>query len=68
MPDGSVFDGLETLRKNNTGYGDMKQMFIGAEGTLGIVTQSTAAAFRLMPLPRVRETAMLAVPSPHEAQ
>jgi FAD/FMN-containing dehydrogenase len=64
LPDGSVFDGLETLRKNNTGY-DMKQMFIGAEGTLGIVT---AAAFRLMPLPRVRETAMLAVPSPHEAQ
>lgn len=64
LPDGSVFDGLETLRKNNTGY-DMKQMFIGAEGTLGIVT---AAAFRLMPLPRVRETAMLSVPSPHEAQ
>ncbi|UUX49896.1 FAD-binding oxidoreductase [Nisaea acidiphila] len=64
LADGSVFDGLETLRKNNTGY-DMKQLFIGAEGTLGIVT---AAAFRLMPLPRVRETAMLAVPSPHEAQ
>lgn len=64
LADGSVFDGLETLRKNNTGY-DLKQLFIGAEGTLGIVT---AAAFRLMPLPRVRETAVLGVPSPEAAQ
>lgn len=64
LADGTVFDGLEALRKNNTGY-DMKQLFIGAEGTLGVIT---AAAFRLMPLPRVRETAMLALPSPDAAQ
>lgn len=63
LADGTVFDGLNTLRKNNTGY-DLKQMFIGAEGTLGIIT---AAAIRLMPLPRVRETAFLAVPSPDAA-
>jgi FAD/FMN-containing dehydrogenase len=64
MADGTVFDGLNTLRKNNTGY-DLKQLFIGAEGTLGIIT---AAAVRLMPLPCVRETAFLAVPNPHAAQ
>lgn len=37
LPDGTIFDGLSTLRKDNTGY-DLKQLFIGAEGTLGIVT------------------------------
>jgi FAD/FMN-containing dehydrogenase len=64
MPDGTVFDGLNTLRKNNTGY-DLKHLFIGAEGTLGIIT---AAALRLMPAPRGRETALLAVPEPAAAQ
>lgn len=64
LPDGSVLEDLNTLRKNNTGY-DLKQMFIGAEGTLGIIT---AAAFRLMPRPRVVETAMLAIPSLDAAQ
>ncbi len=64
MPDGTVFDGLNTLRKNNTGY-DLKQLFIGGEGTLGVIT---AAAVRLMPAPKVRETAILAVPDPHAAQ
>ena len=63
LSDGTVFDGLNTLRKNNTGY-DLKHLFVGAEGTLGIIT---AAAIRLMPLPRVRETAFLAVPSAHAA-
>jgi len=63
LADGTVLDGLNTLRKNNTGY-DLKQLFIGAEGTLGVIT---AAAIRLMPLPRVRETAFLAVPSPDSA-
>lgn len=64
LADGTVIDGLNTLRKNNTGY-DLKQLFIGAEGTLGVIT---AAAMRLMPLPRVRETALLAVPNPEAAQ
>jgi FAD/FMN-containing dehydrogenase len=45
LPDGSVFDGLSTLRKDNRGV-DLKQLFIGAEGTLGIVT---AVAVKLMP-------------------
>ncbi len=63
LSDGTVFDGLNTLRKNNTGY-DLKHLFVGAEGTLGIIT---AAAIRLMPLQRVRETAFLAVPSAHAA-
>jgi FAD/FMN-containing dehydrogenase len=64
LADGTILDGLNTLRKNNTGY-DLKHLFIGAEGTLGIIT---AAAMRLMPLPRVVETALLAVPDPHAAQ
>jgi serine/threonine-protein kinase 24/25/MST4 len=37
LPDGTIFDGLSTLRKNNTGY-DLKQLFIGSEGTIGIIT------------------------------
>ena len=64
LADGTVLEDLNTLRKNNTGY-DLKQMFIGAEGTLGIIT---AAAFRLMPGPKATETAMLALPSPTAAQ
>jgi D-2-hydroxyglutarate dehydrogenase len=38
LPDGSVFDNMTTLRKDNTGY-DMKHLFIGAEGTLGLITE-----------------------------
>ena len=45
LPDGRVWDGLRALRKDNTGY-DLKQLFIGAEGTLGVVT---AAVLRLQP-------------------
>ncbi|HVA15388.1 MAG TPA: FAD-binding oxidoreductase [Stellaceae bacterium] len=55
LPDGRVWHGLRALRKDNTGY-DLKQLFIGAEGTLGIVT---AATLRLFPLPKDVETAFL---------
>ena len=47
LPDGRVWDGLRALRKDNTGY-DLKQLFLGAEGTLGIIT---AAVLRLYPRP-----------------
>jgi D-lactate dehydrogenase (cytochrome) len=59
LPDGRVWDGLRGLRKNNTGY-DLKQVFLGSEGTLGIIT---AAVLKLYPKPRVSETALAAVPS-----
>jgi D-lactate dehydrogenase (cytochrome) len=52
-----VWDGLRGLRKDNTGY-DLKQLFIGAEGTLGIIT---AAVLKLFPKPRERVTAFAAV-------
>jgi FAD/FMN-containing dehydrogenase len=58
LADGRVLDLLRTLRKDNTGY-DLKQMFIGAEGTLGIVT---GAAIKLFPKPAQRATAFAAVP------
>lgn len=57
LPDGRVWDGLRGLRKDNTGY-DLKQLFIGAEGTLGIIT---AATMKLFPRPRQVETAFLAL-------
>lgn len=57
LADGTVVDGLRHLRKDNAGY-DWKQLFIGAEGTLGIVT---AAVLRLVPLPRESVTALLSV-------
>ena len=59
LPGGQVWDGLRTLRKDNTGY-DLKQLFIGAEGTLGIIT---AAALKLFPRPTQVQTALLALPS-----
>jgi len=55
LPDGEVLDALRSLRKDNTGY-DLKQLFIGAEGTLGIIT---AATLKLFPRPREVETAFL---------
>src|SRR5690606_21167807 len=57
LPDGRVWNGLRGLRKDNTGY-DLKQLFIGAEGTLGIIT---AATLKLFPRPRQVETAFLAL-------
>jgi FAD/FMN-containing dehydrogenase len=55
LPDGEVWDGLRALRKDNTGY-DLKQLFIGSEGTLGIIT---AATLKLFPRPREIATAFL---------
>ena len=63
LPDGTVWDGLRCLRKDNAGY-DLKQLVIGAEGTLGIIT---AATLRLFPLPRAKATAFMATPSPRAA-
>ena len=63
LPDGRVWEGLRGLRKDNTGY-DLKQLFIGAEGTLGIVT---AAVLKLFPAIRSRATAWVAVPDPRAA-
>jgi FAD/FMN-containing dehydrogenase len=59
LASGDVWNGLRALRKDNTGY-DLKHVFIGAEGTLGIIT---AATLKLFPLPRARVTAFAAVPS-----
>ncbi len=59
LPDGRVWDGLRGVRKDNTGY-DLKQLFVGSEGTLGIVT---AAVLRLFPPTPRRATAWLALPS-----
>lgn len=63
LPDGRLFQGLSALRKDNTGY-DLKQLFIGAEGTLGFVT---AASLRLFPRLGPPASAMLALESPAAA-
>jgi D-lactate dehydrogenase (cytochrome) len=63
LADGRVLNNLNKLKKDNTGY-DLKNLFIGAEGTLGIIT---AAVLRLVPRPRSIETAWLGVPSPEAA-
>jgi len=60
---GEIWDGLRGLRKDNTGY-DLKQLFIGSEGTLGVIT---AATLKLFPLPRAQVTAFAAVASLHGA-
>jgi FAD/FMN-containing dehydrogenase len=59
LPSGEVLGDLGGLRKDNTGY-DLKSLFLGAEGTLGVIT---AAVLKLFPEPRSRETAWLAVPN-----
>lgn len=63
LADGRIWNGLRQLRKDNTGY-DLKNLFIGAEGTLGVIT---AAVLKLFPLPAARATAFLALPGPAEA-
>ncbi|MBN9590911.1 MAG: FAD-binding oxidoreductase [Alphaproteobacteria bacterium] len=63
LADGRVLDLLRALRKDNTGY-DLKQLFIGAEGTLGIIT---AAALKLFPAPGIRTTAFAAIADPAAA-
>lgn len=63
LPSGEIWEGLTGLRKDNTGY-DLKQLFIGAEGTLGIIT---AAVLKLFPRPGSVETAFVAVPDPDAA-
>ena len=63
LPDGRIWDGLRSLRKDNTGY-DLKHLFIGAEGTLGIIT---AAVLKLFPRPQSVATACVAVRDPEVA-
>ena len=63
LPDGRVWDGLRTLRKDNTGYA-LRHLFVGAEGTLGIIT---AACLKLFPLPADVQTAFIAVADPAAA-
>ncbi|WP_338880263.1 FAD-binding oxidoreductase [Achromobacter veterisilvae] len=63
LPNGEVFHGLRTLRKDNTGY-DLKQLLIGSEGTLGVIT---AVALRLFPRTDVRSVVLAAVESPAQA-
>lgn len=63
LSDGRIWNGLKTLRKDNRGY-DLKQIFIGSEGTLGIIT---AAAFKLFPKPTQMETALVGLRSIEDA-
>ncbi|MEK9775151.1 MAG: FAD-binding oxidoreductase [Quisquiliibacterium sp.] len=62
-PSGEIWNGLRGLRKDNTGY-DLKDLFIGAEGTLGVIT---AATMKLYPLPVAQVTAIATVPNPQSA-
>jgi FAD/FMN-containing dehydrogenase len=63
LANGEVMSGLSKLRKDNTGY-DLKDLFIGSEGTLGVIA---AASLRLFPRPRARATAFAGVPDPAAA-
>ncbi|HEX5339197.1 MAG TPA: FAD-binding oxidoreductase [Gallionella sp.] len=63
LPDGRIWNGLRGLRKDNTGY-DLKHLFIGAEGTLGVIT---AAVLKLYPRPKTVATACVAVADPDAA-
>jgi len=63
LPDGSIYEGLVPLKKDNRGY-DLRHLLIGAEGTLGVVT---AATLRLVPAMTRRTTAWVGVNSPHDA-
>ncbi len=63
LPNGEIWNGLKRLRKDNTGY-DLKQLLIGGEGTLGVVT---AAALKLFPVMASRAVALIGVASPADA-
>jgi D-lactate dehydrogenase (cytochrome) len=63
LADGRVLHNLRKLKKDNTGY-DLRHIFVGAEGTLGVIT---AAVLRLFPRPRAVETAFIGLASPHDA-
>ena len=63
LPDGRIWNGLRSLRKDNTGY-DLKHLFIGAEGTLGLIT---AATLKLFPRPTKQVLAWVAIPDPAAA-
>ncbi|HEY1315573.1 MAG TPA: FAD-binding oxidoreductase [Steroidobacteraceae bacterium] len=63
LADGSVLEGLKSLRKDNTGY-DVKSLFVGAEGTLGVIT---AACLKLFPRPADTATALVGIDSPPRA-
>jgi FAD/FMN-containing dehydrogenase len=63
LPDGSIFDGLDALKKDNRGY-DIKQLLIGAEGTLGVIT---AASLRLAPAIATRAVGWVGVQTPSDA-
>jgi FAD/FMN-containing dehydrogenase len=62
-PQGDIWNGLRGLRKDNTGY-DLRDLFIGAEGTLGVIT---GAVLKLFPLPESTLTALVALASPRDA-
>ena len=62
-PQGEVWDGLRGLRKDNTGY-DLRDLYIGAEGTLGVIT---GAVLKLFPQPKAAITALVALASPRDA-
>jgi FAD/FMN-containing dehydrogenase len=63
LPDGRIWNGLSGLRKDNAGY-EMKHLFIGSEGTLGVIT---AATLKLFPRPRSQVTGFIGLPSPEHA-
>jgi FAD/FMN-containing dehydrogenase len=63
LADGRVLSSLSKLKKDNTGY-DLKHLFMGSEGTLGVIT---AAVVKLYPRPREMQTAFIGLKSPHEA-
>jgi FAD/FMN-containing dehydrogenase len=63
LPDGTIWNGLSRLRKDNTGY-DLRNLLIGSEGTLGVIT---AASLKLSPIPAGTGTAMMVVGSPQDA-
>jgi FAD/FMN-containing dehydrogenase len=63
LPDGRIWEGLRGLRKDNTGF-DLKHLFVGSEGTLGVITGAT---LKLHPLPTSHAAAWIALPSPQAA-